>query len=195
MLNSPVTYVVDHVLTPEECEEIIHIGKTTGYKKDDVVINNNIEVNKNIRNTELYFVNDVSIYQKIMPHVERLNNSVGWNFSLSRAEPLQIGFYNQGGHYDWHVDDSAEPYKESGPFTGLVRKLSFSILLNNDYSGGEFEIVSNMTTRDTTSEVVQNLNTVGDMILFPSFTPHKVNPVTQGVRISLVGWLCGEPWK
>ena len=37
--------------------------------------------------------------------------------------------------------------------------------------------------------------TRGAMALFPSFLPHRVTPVTRGVRYSLVGWVCGKPWR
>ena len=35
----------------------------------------------------------------------------------------------------------------------------------------------------------------GSIIVFPSFMPHCVTPVTKGVRTSLVMWCLGEPWK
>jgi len=197
MLNSPVTFVVDQVLSPQECADIIELGKRTGKQKDDNIINNNkLSVNKIIRSTELYFLNDQTLYEKLMPHVERLNQSTGWNYSISRVEPLQLGIYKEGDHYDWHVDDDGTPYDNTaGPFTGLVRKLSFSILLNDEFEGGEFVMVKNMATHDTRDIPILALNKTGRMILFPSFTPHKVNPVTKGVRYSLVGWCCGEKWK
>jgi hypothetical protein len=58
----------------------------------------------------------------------------------------------------------------------------FSIVgvLNDNYSGGEFLMFG-----DTKIEMNQ-----GDVILFPStFTyPHKVTPITEGVRYSYVSW-------
>jgi PKHD-type hydroxylase len=35
----------------------------------------------------------------------------------------------------------------------------------------------------------------GSVILFPSFTMHRVTPVTKGVRRSLVLWVGGEAYK
>jgi len=35
----------------------------------------------------------------------------------------------------------------------------------------------------------------GRMIFFPSWLPHKVNPITKGKRISLVGWVHGPFFK
>jgi PKHD-type hydroxylase len=173
-------YVIEQILSPQECSEIIELGTTKGIKKEDNVVNsNNVEVNKSIRSTEIYFINDVSLYQKIMPHVVKLNK---WNYNFSRVEPLQLGIYREGDHYDWHVDDDGVAYDSSaGPFAGLNRRLSFSILLNEDFEGGEFVMND-----------VLPLNKTGQILIFPSTIKHKVNPVTQGTRYSLVGWCCGE---
>jgi predicted 2-oxoglutarate/Fe(II)-dependent dioxygenase YbiX len=35
----------------------------------------------------------------------------------------------------------------------------------------------------------------GSLIVFPSDMWHRVLPVTKGVRISLVGWCYGYPFK
>jgi predicted 2-oxoglutarate/Fe(II)-dependent dioxygenase YbiX len=52
--------------------------------------------------------------------------------------------------------------------------------LNNDYEGGEL-----IMFKDTQIK----MNT-GDVVIFPSnfLYPHKVNPVTKGVRYSCVSW-------
>lgn len=195
MLNSPVTYVVEDILTEKECHDIIELGKNIGDKTDDiVVIDQQSSVNKNIRNTELYFFSDENTYQKIIPHINAINQRSGWNYSYNRIEPLQLGIYNENGHYDWHSDDSCYPYgEEAGLFKGLYRKLSFSILLGGDFEGGNFEIVKNMAVKNPEVDSIKLVP--GRMILFPSFTPHRVAPVTKGTRISLVGWICGEPWR
>jgi len=197
MLNSHVNYVVDQVLSPQECADIIEFGKTKGEKRNDIVIQEgNASVNKKLRDTEIYFFSEDSIYEKIMPHVQQLNQSTGWNYEYTRVEPLQLGIYKEGGHYDWHSDDSTEPYgPETGPFEGLYRKLSFSILLNDDFEGGEFVMVRDIATHDTREIPILALDKPGRMILFPSFMPHKVQPVTKGVRYSLVGWCCGPAWR
>ena len=35
----------------------------------------------------------------------------------------------------------------------------------------------------------------GKIILFPSFIPHCVTPITSGKRISLVNWIRGPKWS
>ena len=52
--------------------------------------------------------------------------------------------------------------------------------LNNDYEGGELILFED-------TEIKMN---TGDVVIFPSnfLYPHKVNPVTKGVRYSCVSW-------
>ena len=62
------------------------------------------------------------------------------------------------------------------------RELSCSIILNDNYVGGEFSFFNNQKKYDLKK---------GDLIMFPSnfMYPHEVLPVTQGVRYSIITWL------
>jgi PKHD-type hydroxylase len=208
MLNSPISYVTsENIFTREECQEIIEKGKSKGYgtgaKIGDINLNSGLpynqllNVDEKIRKTDLFFFSDSTVYERLMPHISRINSEVGWNFSMSRFEPLQLSVYNEGGHYDWHVDEHPTPYTErEGPFHNLVRKLSFSLILTDkDYEGGEFEVEDQLPGYNPRSTMVDGLDKAGSIVVFPSFTPHKVHPVTSGTRYSLVGWICGEPWR
>lgn len=70
-----------------------------------------------------------------------------------------------------------------GIFDGQARGipiLSMIGLLNDDYQGGELILWDDYEVK---------LN-VGDVVVFPSvfLYPHRVQPVTQGTRYSLVSW-------
>ena len=67
-----------------------------------------------------------------------------------------------------------------------VSKLSLTIILNDDFEGGEFEFHNNH------SPIKEN--GVGTAIVFPSYLVHRVRPITKGTRYSLVSWFCGEPF-
>ncbi len=71
--------------------------------------------------------------------------------------------------------------------SGFTRKISFSILLNDpsEFEGGK------LLFHISKDPVEAQLEKKGDMVLFPSFIPHSVTPVTKGVRKALVGWICG----
>jgi PKHD-type hydroxylase len=59
----------------------------------------------------------------------------------------------------------------------------------SDFEGGEFQV-------KTTNDDVQTLDYVkGRAWFFPSYTLHRVAPVTKGVRRSLVLWIGGPPFR
>jgi len=120
-----------------------------------------------------------TVYQKVQNLILHLNNN-HYKFSISTLEPFQYSHYdsNQGGHYDWHYDTMMRNPGQN------IRKLSFSLGLNNDYEGGELEFFSKK------ADIKYKLG-LGDLVMFPSFIPHKVHPVTKGVRKTLVGWIHG----
>ncbi len=69
-----------------------------------------------------------------------------------------------------------------------IRKISFSILLDSEFEGGDFSLQV-----DGEKRVIE----LGERncIFFGSDTPHAVLPVTSGVRRSLVGWAQGPAFK
>ena len=118
------------------------------------------------------------IFEKLTRFVEGANTRYGFQLN-GFFESLQITEYQEGDHYDWHTDH--------GPAEFSVRKLSIVVQLSdpNDYEGGVLQIQQHQ---------VQEKNQ-GDVILFPSFSAHKVWPVTKGKRYSLVAWVTGEPFR
>ena len=63
-----------------------------------------------------------------------------------------------------------------------------TLLLNNpsEFEGGDLEIMA----PGKIAEIKQ-----GHAIIFASFLNHRVQPVTKGVRQSLVVWFGGKPFK
>jgi PKHD-type hydroxylase len=126
------------------------------------------------------------VWEKLAGAVAEVNSRF-FHFDLTGFhEPMQLGLYTeaQQGHYDWHTD--ASPMDKNVP-----RKLSLSMLLSNpsDFEGGEFQV-------KTSNDTVQTLETLkGRAWFFPSYTLHRVAPVTKGVRRSLVLWVGGPAFR
>lgn len=97
-------------------------------------------------------------------------------------EPLQYAVYGPGDHFGWHVDAVAgqKPY----------RKLSLSVQLSDpsDYDGGELQMQLGCWTMTMPKGL-------GDVIAFPTWLPHRVLPVTRGVRHALVVWAAGPVFR
>lgn len=80
--------------------------------------------------------------------------------------------YSEGEYCSEHIDSS---------YVQEYRSLSCSILLNDDYEGGEFCFFN---------EQLKYTLKKGSALMFPSnyMYPHKVLPVTRGVRYSIITW-------
>jgi PKHD-type hydroxylase len=91
-------------------------------------------------------------------------------------------------HYGWHIDYiRAGDKKRQFP-----RKLSFSLLLNDDYEGGELEFVLPQYGMELKWNRIALEPKAGSLIVFPSTLGHRVKPVTKGIRKSIVGWCIGN---
>jgi PKHD-type hydroxylase len=136
------------------------------------------------------------IYSKLIHGMSTVNQEVGWNFQHSIMEKLQYTRYSETQHYNWHSDQKAEPYKndkDMPELNGLIRKISFSVLLNDKYEGGEFEFEYGLPGKEDRVKTISPEK--GLTIFFPSFMIHRVKPVISGERRSLVGWICGKPFR
>ena len=129
-----------------------------------------------------------SILENLWPVIYDANEHGNWNFDITWLEPMQFTKYGPGEKYDWHVDTLIHEVSPDD-----VRKLSFTILLNEDFEGGEFELeVGSPESKNR----IQTLNMkAGDIVVFPSYVWHRVKPVTSGERHSLVGWIHGPNWR
>lgn len=106
-------------------------------------------------------------------------NSEYFNYDLWGSFEIQFLKYNVGGKYDWHCDYGIS---ERG-----ARKLSMSIQLSPvwDYNGGDLYI------RDWHNRKHLVNKEIGNVVVFDSRAPHKVEPITLGERFAIVAWAHG----
>ena len=93
---------------------------------------------------------------------------------------LLFSRYDVGMSYDTHVDNAL-----MGGSSGLYRSdVSFTLFLSppQDYQGGELVIEGVQSEQSYKLEA-------GSAIIYPSTTLHRVNPVTTGTRLVVVGWV------
>lgn len=124
------------------------------------------------------------LFQKIIKFADLANENL-WGFDMydSKESIQYTEYYENGGHYGYHLDIGA-----SMPLN--QRKISVTVQLSDpsSYDGGDFEIL-----RGQCSEALPRKK--GATIIFPSYILHRVTPVTRGVRKSLVLWLGGASFK
>ena len=169
----------------QECE-VIKATITHRFAMEEAsIVGDNSNV-KSIRDSNIVFVQPCEelqwVYRRLTDITNELNNRY-FGFDLfGFTEGLQYTEYTApGGKYDEHVDKI---------YNGVVRKLSIVVQLTDpsQYEGGDFELLDS-----TVPEKL--LRSKGTLLAFPSYTLHRVTPVTVGTRNSLVGWVSGKPFK
>lgn len=177
-------YFFKNVFDRDECELIID---TTLKNSDKGAIDRHAE-GKDVDVLLIHLPDFLGeIFDKISMKIRQANlKCFGYDLYEHYEYPLlsNLNFYSAGKEYPYHID--AEPLgSKSDTKLTMICNLS-----TEDYEGGKFYLKSNKY--DTH---ISELDTMGNMIIFPSFILHKVEPVTKGKRITLSHWFCGPAFK
>ena len=156
------------------------------------------DIDKNERISDVVWTNDQWLIKTIWPFMIKANENAGWKYDITGMTGMQITRYKSGGFYNFHTDgmgDHLSVYDRPSNkiFHGNVRKLSMTVLLNDDYEGGEFQFATYY--REKCEIITPEFNKTGSIIVFPSDMEHRVTPITKGIRYSLVVWFLGPPFK
>jgi hypothetical protein len=116
-----------------------------------------------------------SFWNSLFSYVNEINFS--WFNSWSNISAVRFNRYKETTKMAEHCDHIHTLF--DGEFKG-VPVLSCLGILNDDFEGGELIFWENTTI---------NVK-AGDVLVFPSsfLYPHRVEPVTKGVRYSCVSW-------
>jgi len=134
---------------------------------------NNYEhkIQSTFRNVMITDINILSI-PNLKNAIISANEYFKFNINVNNSDCF-FAKYDTGMHYQQlHMDCIAGENQ---------RKLSFSLTLNNDFKGGEFQLLHNETVETK----------MGKLLVFPSFLPHCVSPVISGSRFVIFGWFYG----
>jgi PKHD-type hydroxylase len=197
------------VIPERICDDIVKYGNKHSDKLGvvgglgDSLNKKQIKNLKKKRNSNIVWMNDTWIYKEIHPYINTANKNAGWNFQWDYSESCQFTKYKKGQYYGWHCDDWKKPYhfkdKPNDPQNGKIRKLSVSVLLSDpkEFDGGglEFDFKDTEPNKKTNIVECKEILSKGSLVVFPSFLWHRVKPVTNGTRYSLVIWNLGWPYK
>jgi PKHD-type hydroxylase len=175
----------DSVLSKDFCNLVIKETDWTKKQKGTVFNSGNCKVDEKTRITDVVWENPMlPIGCVALAYINSANAQAGWNYDITSIEDIQIGRYEESGHYDWHADSSMPDVNN------IQRKLSISIQLNDpsEYEGGKFEFKE-------LPEKEQPKLLQGSVLVFPSFLQHKVTPITSGIRYSAVTWVNGPAFR
>ena len=186
------SYIVETtqpIFTPEQCQMIIQAGRSE--PRNDAGVGNEQgtkggHVDTNIRTSHISWI-PFSKTPEMYKDIERIMKTTNGNHfgfdGMTITEQAQYTEYQEGGFYDWHVDNDVNFVHEPP-----VRKISMTLLLSpeSEFEGGDLELMS----EGKIAKIKQ-----GHAIFFASFIRHRVKPVIRGRRQSLVMWFGGTPFK
>ena len=199
-------HIIPNAIDKKTCKKIIALGKSKFApgltnvhleNKEDTGLIFDSGLDQSKRKSEVVWLKNIDwIKDLIVPHLASANEAAGWKYDIIGLEALQLTRYKKDGFYTWHSDGrgchmSAQTYGEDpNPY---VRKLSMTVLLNDNYTGGGFEFVAyNQTAHVVTAP---EMGGTGSIVIFPAYQEHRVAPIIKGIRYSLVAWFIGPPFK
>jgi len=158
------------VMNAQECAKVLAMASHLSRKSGDPVNTGRIP-----RQEETAW-----IYERMADVFERANKKYRFRVVGLIEEP-QVTLYAQGDPYPWQMDCARN-------FTAN-RKLSISVALMDplEYHGGVLEFPGR--------EPAKSAPPAGTAIIFPSFLAHRMSPVTQGRRVSLVAYAYGPTFE
>jgi len=185
------SYIVETtqpIFTPEQCQMVIDKGMSLKKETAAVGMGNpkgsGIDPDKRITTISwIPFKDTPEMYRDIEKTMLQANNNHFGFDNMKLTEPAQFTHYLTGGFYDWHMDNDV-----LGKHQPPVRKISMTLLLSDPatFEGGELEFMH----KGKIAKLKQ-----GQAIFFASWLQHRVKPVTQGERKSLVMWFGGPSFK
>jgi PKHD-type hydroxylase len=185
--KSWIIQTTEPIFTPDQCRQIIECGRRQKPQKAQVGMNKpggGTDTKKRVTTISWIPFKEMShMYQDLDRFIQAANlNHFGFD-DVRVTENAQFTEYPVGGFYDWHMDCDTNMAHEPP-----VRKISMTLLLNHEseFEGGHLEIGG----PNQYAELKQ-----GHALCFASFINHRVQPVTKGVRQSLVVWFGGRPFK
>lgn len=173
----------DGAFSPEELDTLMRMAASAG---QSATVGDGDVVDSIRRSTVSWLPDDDQygwVYARLTDVVSRIN-AENYRFDLTGwGEQIQLANYDseQKGCYEWHQDFGSDR---------ASRKMSLVMQLTGpeNYEGGNLEIM-------TSCNPVRVEKRRGLIALFPSYTLHRVTPVTEGSRQSLVAWITGPAFK
>ncbi|OWY30102.1 Fe2+-dependent dioxygenase [Herbaspirillum robiniae] len=109
-----------------------------------------------------------------------------------KTMPPLFNSYEGGEHYGLHVDGSVRNLPDA-PGVSIRTDVSTTLFLSapEEYEGGELVVVDTYGTHEVKLPA-------GDLILYPSTSLHRVEPVTAGARVCSFFWsqsMIRDDWK
>jgi len=180
--NGDYTYI-SKAFSSESCDKIIRECEKQNLEEASIGNMEKQQVDKTIRDTKrIVLSNDIGI-GATLTGIGFQANAYKWKFDLTKSNQSEFLKYDKNGHFTSHIDSFLDDFDNKE-----TRKISIILILNNEFEGGKFWIQIGVNK-------VYPKQDKGDIIIFPSFLLHGVEPITSGIRRSMITWLVGPYFK
>ena len=183
--------LIDHLLfikqnafSKKSCENIINQLEKNNDSLTDALLTGGV-LDRKIRDTKKIQLPVDQGIGATLTGIGLACNRLKWKYDINGSSQCEYLRYDKDGHFSEHIDIlfNKEIVEKEG-----MRKLTVIAFLNDEYEGGRLYIKlgKNKIYPDTSP---------GNVIIFPSFLLHGVEPITNGTRRSIVCWLVGPNLK
>jgi PKHD-type hydroxylase len=172
-------FSIDGILSAEELAEIKKVLETAEFVDGKLTAGWHAKLVKN--NRQLKAGTSQKELKAKIRNVLQKNALFQSTIYPKSVHSLLFSRYDEGMSYDTHVDNALM----KGDTSSLYRSdVSFTLFLTSpqNYQGGELVIEGVQEEQNYKLEA-------GSAIVYPSTTLHRVNPVTKGTRLVVVGWV------
>jgi predicted 2-oxoglutarate/Fe(II)-dependent dioxygenase YbiX len=171
----------DGVMSIEECNKLINIVEARGAcEPARIGVFGAGVIDKKVRDVKRVNLPTHRGIGATLTGIGMSANYQAWKFNITHSLQTDYLKYDEEGHYHAHVDTFIKPDDLN------CRKLTILMFLNDDFEGGRLFLQNE-------HKKIYPPQKAGTVLVFPSFILHGVEPVTKGVRRSVVTWLLG-PW-
>ena len=169
-------------IAKDEVKQFMDLTKRVTPIKGQVFRDSEMVVDDQYRDVDVYYIEseEEALYD-VLQKVARTANGY-FNYEINGIEKAQVMKYTAPSNgYSWHIDIGADGISAN-------RKIAVSILLNENYEGGEMAF--------RTAEQVEKVKPkTGEVVAFSSFISHSVRPITKGQRYVAVAWFTGPHFR
>tara|TARA_B100001750_G_scaffold243959_1_gene260270 strand:- start:3041 stop:3595 length:555 start_codon:yes stop_codon:yes gene_type:complete len=176
-------YYKQGAVSKEDCENFLAVHKNKNWSSGELDPDQSeFTVNDRYRKSSVQWIpNNNVIARVVWSYMLEMNGEM--NLNLTGYQDPQLTKYTIDDHYDWHKDSN---HNDNSP---IQRKLSAVLQLSNanDYKGCELKLFNGALELEELPIKEQ-----GDLIVFRSEEWHKITPLIEGERYSLVMWAMGN---
>ena len=177
-------FTIENFLTNIECDDVSNYC-IKNLKLTQAKIGGDT-LDEKSRKSKIAFTNfkgEFSFLKKrLNEEISKVMKLKGYEIEFEK-EPFQFTTYETGEFYNWHTDSG-----DNGTFA--KRYCSIVIQLNDEYYGGDLEIV---IPDSDSKEILKFEKGKGNLFVFLSSITHRVTEITDGRRYSLVSWFSIKP--